>query len=52
MIINIIADIAPLTLLLFVRYDMYLPLHELWKGYMQELLNLAPNRQVNKYEFL
>lgn len=38
--------------LLFVRYDMYLPLHELWKGYMQELLNLTPNRQVNKFDFL
>ncbi|XP_078368475.1 ribonuclease P protein subunit p29-like [Oculina patagonica] len=23
------------------RYDMYLPLHELWKGYMQEMLNLT-----------
>jgi len=28
------------------RYDMYLPLHELWTGYMQELLNLAPNSNL------
>lgn len=28
------------------RYDMYLPLHELWKGYMQDLLNLTPNSNL------
>ena len=36
---------------LLVRYEMYLPLHDLWTGYMQEMLNLTSERYLFSKQF-